>query len=75
MLVYQSLDLIDEYTKIKTKKTQQSMTKLYNENTYLGLIFEGHIGELEFDLYGYVTNTRYKYILMKNDNHSTFRDL
>ena len=51
------------------------MAKLYNENTYLGLIFEGHVGELEFDCYAYVTNTRYKYILMKHDNHSTFRDL
>ena len=32
------------------------MAKLYNENTYLGLIFEGHIGDLEFDLYDYDLN-------------------
>lgn len=43
--------------------------KLYNESTYLGPIFEGHIGEFEFDVYGFISNTKYKYILVKNDDH------
>lgn len=41
----------------------------FNQCTYLERIFEGHIGEYEFDIYGFVTNNRYKYILMKNDKH------
>jgi len=46
-----------------------SVAKLYNENTYLGLLFEGLIGEYEFDIYGYISNTKYKYLLVKNDTH------
>ena len=43
------------------------MAKLYNESTYLGLLFEANIGEYEMDVYAYLTNTRYKYIVIKND--------
>ena len=43
------------------------MSKMYNENTYLGLMFEASVGEYEMDVYGYISNTRYKYLLIKND--------
>lgn len=69
LLVYQTLDLVDDYARVKTKKQQMSVAKLYNENTYLGLLFEGLIGEYEFDIYGYISNTKYKYLLVKNDTH------
>ena len=43
------------------------MSKLYNESAYLGLLFETNIGEYEMDVYAYMSITRYKYILIKND--------
>ena len=68
MLVYQSLDLIEgQYARLKTKGQHESMAKLYNESTYLGMIFESNIGEYEMDVYAYLSNTRYKYIVIKND--------
>ena len=69
MLVYSALDLVDEYARIKTKDHPKKTSKLYNESTYLGSIYEGKIGEFEFDVYGYISNTKYKYILLKNDDH------
>ena len=69
MLVYSSLDFIDEYGRIKNKDHAKKYQKLYNESTYLGCIYEGKIGEFEFDVYGFISNTKYKYILLKNDEH------
>ena len=81
MLVYQSLDLInDQYLKIKTEKEQENkskegLNKLFNESNYLGLLFESNIGEYELDVYAFISNTRYKYILLKNDRHQIQRNI
>jgi hypothetical protein len=49
------------------------MAKLYNENTYLGLLFQSNVSEYELDVYAYMSNTRYKYFIIKNDLHSIQR--
>lgn len=51
------------------------MAKLYNESTYLGLLFESNIAEYEMDVYAYLSNTRYKYIVIKNDQHAIIRQM
>lgn len=42
-------------------------SKQVNEACYLGCLFESFIDEYELDLYAYVSVTKYKYILIKND--------
>lgn len=49
------------------------MAKLYNENTFLGQLFQANISEYELDVYAYMSNTRYKYFIIKNDQHSIQR--
>lgn len=51
------------------------MQKLYNESCYLGLIFESQVGDYEFDVYAYISHTRYKYLLIKNEKHSILREI
>ena len=69
MLVYQTLDLIkQQYGKIKTVEQNKKQNN-YNESCYLGCLFESNLDDYELDFYGYVTNTHYKYILIKNDTH------
>lgn len=41
----------------------------YSTTCFLGLLFETHVCEYELDVYGFVSSTRYKYILIKNDHH------
>jgi len=76
MLVYQALDLITEqYSRIKGSKENEMNKKqekdqpdlAFNTNTFLGQLFEAHIQDYELDVYGYLSSTRYKYILIKND--------
>jgi hypothetical protein len=89
MLVYQTLDLITEqYARIKpnikperkdpTTPKQQDPRKPHNDfNTscFLGLLFEANVGEFELDTYAFVSNTKYKYILIKNEQHQIIRNL
>ena len=38
-------------------------------------MYEGSVSEYELDVYALVTNTKLKYILLKNDNHQILRNL
>ena len=44
-------------------------------NCYLGLLIESNVNEYELDVYAYVSNTRYKYILIKNEQHQIMRNI
>jgi len=46
---------------------------MYNESTFLGLMFQANIAEYELDSYAYITNTRYKYIVLKNESHKLLK--
>ena len=46
-----------------------------NLNCFLNLQFEANVGEYELDVYAYLTNTKYKYILLKNDQHQIMRNI
>jgi hypothetical protein len=84
MVVYQALDLISEHcSRIKGSNEHRNNEKLvketpemaYSTNCFLGLLLETHVGEFELDVYGYVANTKYKYIIIKNEHHNTKRQL
>ena len=79
MLVYQALDLIEEqYARIKSKGEHEQNAKTlkqYNESCYLGLIFEANISDYELDVYAHITHTRYKYILIKYEQHNILRKI
>jgi len=42
-----------------------------SESTYLGLIMETFVSQYQMDLYGYISNTNYKYIIIKNETKTT----
>ena len=72
MLLYQCLDLVDEqYARIKPKSQDNTSYSNYNESCFLGLIFETTLSDYEMDVYAYVSNTRYKYFLIKVEDHAT----
>lgn len=76
MLVYQSLDsVIEQYARLKTKEEDSSNKPHYNDGCYLGLVFETNLSDYELDVYAYVSNTRYKYILVRNEEHKTQQQL
>ena len=78
-LVNQSLDLIEEqYARIKSKQEHEinaKVLKQYNESCYLGLLFETTISDYELDVYAHISHTRYKYILIKNEQHLILRKI
>jgi len=75
MLVFSSLDLITEhYAKIKGDQEHKANKELAaingqsaNTSCYIGLLHEANIGEYELDVYAYVSNTKYKYIVIKSE--------
>lgn len=78
MLVFQALDLItDHYARIKgakehefNKKQEKEMPELsMNYSCFVGHLFEAHISDFELDVFAFISSTRYKYILIKNDQH------
>ena len=78
MMVLQSLDIIDEqYGKIKTETHHNliSNTNQYNDQCFLGCVFEANVDEYEMDIFAYISITKYKYILIKNDQHQLQRNL
>ena len=84
MLVYQALDLITEhYGRIKNdneeKQNQKDMKEApelaYKTTCFLGLMLQVHVCEFELDVYGYLTSTKYKYFLIKNEHHQIQRNL
>ncbi|CDW88798.1 UNKNOWN [Stylonychia lemnae] len=79
MLAYQTLDLFDEKQRLKgTSKVQAGPSPApilqssgHGESTYLGLIMETCVSQYQMDLYGYISNTNYKYIIIKNETKTT----
>jgi hypothetical protein len=64
--------MVDQYARIKGLHEQDAIkhgpTQLVpNALCFLGLIFEAHIQEYELDVYAYISATKYKYVLIKND--------
>ena len=51
------------------------MKKHYNEKCHLGLIFQTQVSDYELDVYAYISLTRYKYILIKNDQHTIIQKI
>ena len=64
MLVFQTLDVFDEKQKIKAGSKAPGGAV---EPTYLGLLLETFVSHYEFDIYGYISNTNYKYVIVKNE--------
>ena len=84
MLVYQGLDVINEqHARIKGAKENEINKKLekdqpelaVNTSCFIGLLFEAHVCDFELDVYAFISNTRYKYILIKNDQHQIQKNL
>lgn len=84
MLVYQALDLINEqHARIKGAKENEINKKLEKDqpelaistSCFLGLLFEAHVSDFELDVYAFIASTRYKYILIKNDQHQIQKNL
>lgn len=77
MLAYQSLDLFDEKQKLRgTSRAPASSTatmqgSTHSESTYLGQILETWVSQYQLDLYGFVTNTNYKYLIIKNETKTS----
>ena len=38
------------------------------DSTYMGLLMETFLETYTLDIYGYITNTNYKYIIIKNES-------
>jgi hypothetical protein len=47
----------------------------YNMACFLGLLFEANVAEYELDVYAFISNTKYKYILIKNEPHNVLKNL
>lgn len=74
LMVFQTLDLIEShYSKIKTEEQNKAKNVRYNEDTFLGCLSSSNLGLYEFDVYAYLSNTKYKYVLIKNELHSIQR--
>lgn len=68
MLVYLTLDILEEKQKLKAVSRSESS---YTEPTYMGLIQEQFIHYYQLDIYGYISNTNYKYLIVKNEAKTT----
>jgi hypothetical protein len=62
MIVYSIFDVFDEKSRITA--AQENETQLKN---YLGLLLESFLGLYELDVYGYITPTNYKIVILKNE--------
>ena len=60
MLVHSSLDIFEQRQKFTPKSTQAN-------STYLGQLMETFIGSYELDMYGYISLTNVKYVILKNE--------
>jgi len=38
-------------------------------------MFEANVSDYELDVYAFLSNTKYKYILIKNEPHTVMRNL
>ena len=66
MLVYQTLDHFDEKQRLKGVTG-----KAPTEPTYQGLLTEAYIGQYLLHVYGYISNTNYKYVIVKNEGKTS----
>ena len=67
MMVYSMVDLLDEKQRIKSSTQRQAY------QSYLGLLQECFLSQFQLDIYGKITCTNYKVIIMKNEAY-TVRD-
>ena len=68
MLAYQTLDYFDDKQKVRAPPRAPNQPQ---EPTFLGLILETFIEYYPLDVYGYISNTNYKYILIKHETKTT----
>ncbi len=71
MLVYQTLDQFDDKQKIKAAALPSRGQGAITETTYQGLMNEQFVGSFQLDVYGFITNTNYKYVIIKNETKTT----
>ena len=68
ILTYSTLDFFDDKQKIKGASRAPNVAQ---EHTYLGLIMETFLEYFSLDIYGYISNTNYKYIIIKNEQKTS----
>ncbi len=66
MLIYTTLDVFEDKQKLKAAASQSSKP-IQTEPTYLSLINEVFLNAFQLDVYGFITNTNYKYVIVKNE--------
>ena len=73
MLVYQTLDQFEDKQKIKAAAlpARGQGTAITAETTYQGLMNEQFVSSFQLDVYGFITNTNYKYVIIKNETKTS----
>ena len=71
MLVYQTLDQFDDKQKIKAAALPARGPGAITETTYQGMMNEQFMSSFQFDVYGFITNTNYQYVIIKNETKTT----
>ena len=69
MLVYQTIDQFEE--KQRLKNLPPGAKNPTSEPTYQGMMMEAMIQAFQLDVYGMITNTNYKYIIVKNETKTS----
>ena len=54
-----------------TESTYQGNKDCVTYNYTLGLLIETFIGQYQLDVYGYISNTNFKYVIIKNETKTT----
>jgi hypothetical protein len=62
MIAYSTFDVFDEKQKITAAQEGEVQFR-----SYLGLLLESFVGQYELDVYGYITPTNYKMVILKNE--------
>ena len=73
MLVYQTLDQFEDKQKIKAAAlpARGQGAAIVAETTYQGLMNEQFVSSFQLDVYGFITNTNYKYVIIKNETKTS----
>ena len=73
MLVYQTLDWFEDKQKIKAAAlpARGQGAAITAETTYQGLMNEQFVSSFQLDVYGFITNTNYKYVIIKNETKTS----
>ena len=68
MLAYQTLDLFEEKQKIRGAGGKSGGGQ---DPTYMGLVMETFLEYFQLDIFAFISNTNYKYIIIKNENKTS----